>query len=538
MIIMFEFAKIRDKPKMKSIVTHDCVFNEFFLIYCHVPEVKYDIYMSNGDMQYDVTDLDTILKTIVNNAEKRVKSKSCRVLVFVSQINCVIRFFPDAKAIFNKIKDHKIMCLIDDNFEIRDFGSVIDSGVSNIDSMIDWMGVFGRHPSKIKLTLASNAQRAFYNGLTNLCWKDAVENRRFLNKRSDYIGLISGSTSGLQYAKPNCICEIFNNVVSFDKKSAYPSIFVSYDSFPIGRILHTKHYGVKKLFDLIKANVWFQIVCDDLPDFPKQYAIWFKSKRYTTFGINNFDFKIIESLGLKESLFSSLDKVEWQLFYSDEYGYLIDEFREKIVDLYYKKESETNGKMKRFHKKQLEILFGKGIQNDFIETDSDVKRIYSRNGNRYLLPSFSRIAISAVKYELFRAVLDDPFFLVCNTDGIKSLENLPILQAKFDEKNEVILEANKKAGFDGCSIGTWKHEYTADRFIMVSVERYMYEIDSKVSSVVSGVPNEAIVSYTSKEPDPLVWLQKRPQIEFTLEWEYDSANNCYKPIKRPYSFRS
>lgn len=530
---MFEFAKIRDKPKVKSSVTHSNLFSEYFLIFCDISHDSYDIYMSNGDKQYGITDIKDTLKTIINNGQKRLKKGSCRILIFVSQIIVLKRLFPDAVAVKNDLKDSKMMCFIDEYFEIRDFECLIGTGVVSLDSMIEWMGVYDKHPSKLKLSIASNAKSAFFQGISEECWHDVVKNSRYLQTLEDYKGLKSGSAAGFMYVNPDIIGEIIYDVSSFDKKSAYPSVFVNRSDFPIGKIIKRKINKSKKLLDLINADVWFQIATEDLP---VEFSM-FKSKSYNTFGINHLDLKIIDKLGLKNKLFDHLNHHDWTLFYSDAYGYLLDEVREKIVDLYDKKENAVDGSKRTFYKRQIDMLYGKGIQKYYPETDADVKRIYFRNGTSYILPSFSYIAVSAVKYELFMEFLEDDFCVACNTDGFKSLENSNKLWKKFQKNNESIFLQNKLAGFDGCNIGTWEHEYTAERFLMLAINQYAYEVDSKAVYKLSGVPKRAIVPYTSKAPDPLIWLQERPQIEFEESKYYDENEKCYKGIIKTFQFR-
>lgn len=503
------------------------LYADCFVLFLDMERSLYSLAEIDGDVMYDISE-DQLMKeieTIKDMIRKRRKKRKIRLRLYVSQINILINLLVK-KGISYTIRDWKTKAknvhedismplrITTDFFEVVDYECLCRSAPKDIDDMLHFMSLEmgGKTWKSLRRSQASNGARIFYSDIGDSCREDKKFHRRYIDKKSCFDELRSGCMTGYKGVTEDLIAKVLKDVESWDKSSAYPSVFVSYDKFPIGKIVRHKknQWGVLKR--CLRSGQWFQIVITDDTH---------------TMAYNHLDIIFLRKTSGLDFVNRCLESLPWVIYTSTEEGYLLNEFRKKIVDIWSLKEIETDEEKRRFWKLQIDMLFGKGAEKVDFDSDDDMKR-YLASPERYILPHWSRIVVSYLRLEILEALtmIGEERQVAYNTDGIKCFDS----QEVFDILNRRIAEKNALAGFSGCRIGFWKFEYRADKFLQIDKDKYIYEIDGDLHTKIPGIPKDQLIK--AIEGDPFEWFLHPHLMSLDIGWIYDSYSGTYK--KRTY----
>lgn len=353
--------------------------------------------------------------------------------------------------------------------------------------MHKFVSMFG-DPCLVKYTLAHNTvQKFFYTELKNELWEDTKTHRHFYHDLQTYDDMYAGNKAGLLGAADGCYKVEHNNVLMYDKKSAYASIFINGDLFPIGQIRNITaqewKYDVKRIKYFIENRIWFKLLIEadlGLGDFldGNVTALEYNDVCYCV-DLHEVDgWKIIVD-GMKNH--------QYRLYKSDETGYLNEDFRRAEFELYNIKNDCQNPAEKHIYKTQIAMTYGKGLQRHNFRDINDVMRHYKGRGDRYITPEFANHANSRLRYELLRAMYDGQG-IYCDTDGIK-VPDTPENRQLFETYNKNIIEKNSKSGFT-TDIGVWNLEGIADRFCVFADKTYIFTENDELTIKAAGLTEE------------------------------------------------
>jgi len=534
---MFEFLSIRDASPRTHTLSGCKVMRQWIAVYCEPDSARWSVWMSSGDRVDDVStsEMHDILGDIaINKRErlsKRKKDENVRVLCYINRLDfAYIQHDIDFQDTKWGWKDQPYFGTCDD-YVFVDASPLSKDDFTSLDSMIECISSFGTEVYSLKSTQAAASKHAFFKDISDACWEDVKAHKRYMDRSSTYYDMISGSTAGFLNTQSKKCNIILPDVSSFDKSSAYPSKFVQLDCFPLSKPkVYSKDDRVKFLFKLIESGRWFQVVL-----YAKKLPVqmdYFKSKYYETYALNNFDvqFALLNDK-IWDAFIESLDSVKWRLYYADEQGRLLSAFTDKIVEEWNAKESASSKIERTRHKTQIDMLYGKAIQRNDFEADEAVKTYYKYRGDRYILPHWSRLVVSAVKFEVMSIWSRIPKTIASDTDSVKSDANFRQLSCFFDEINDKIRKRNICSGYD-CDIGIWRHEYTADRFLQLTNKQYIYETDGTMHYTLAGFTMPEILQTVDGMTNDEIFnfFKQRPEIPVSQGYTYDWKNDRFSKI--------
>lgn len=533
---MFDFTPIKTARPAKY--KDFKVMRDWLCVFCDIYSSKWSIWMSNGDRKDDLTTEYIIkwLQYIAYNKNKRTKTNA-KIILYINDID-KLQVFGDIETtvhytdLLGDTKSKKIKEIELTDFVVRDAEPLTKETIRSLDEMIDIIASYGLEPYRLKLTQASNAKLDFFRPISKECWQDVVKHERYINKLSTYRDITAGTAAGFLRVEPETTYKILSDVSSFDKSSAYPSKYVNLDIFPTGKIYKCRERKFAKLSELISSGQWFQIVFNDVKI--NEFDFLFKSKYFNSYGINCIEFAYAQRMPkIYKALTDSLNRLDWTLYFSDNQGYLLDSVRYRIVEFYEKKSIASTKSERTQYKMKIDMLYGKSIERDFFTTDKDVRYKYFRKGYNYLLPHWARLVVSSTKLEVFDAYMDDPYSFSADTDSVKSTNDLDTLEHMFFERNKSIFDKNEKAGFSGCKIGTWAHEYTADRFVQFCPKQYIYDVNGEITYKLAGYSKDDIEdALISCECDPIEYLIKNPEMMVTQGIQYNCKTDTFSKVKK------
>lgn len=339
----------------------------------------------------------------------------------------------------------------------------------------------------IKYTLAYQTSKMFYKDIDQELWNEHKKNRHYYYDLQTYQDMYAGRKAGT-LIKRKRETQYYENMIAYDKKSAYPSVFVNDNMFPIGRIKRVGNNDPE--FDLqwilynISKNKWIKVVFDGEQEGLEK---WYDEESDKT-ALEYWNLFACHRIGLWDFFEIAMRTAKYRLYNCNNTGYLCDAFRSKIVELYNIKETYPKNSAARFMAKtQLDMLFGKGLQRKDFRNISDVQNYYRGKGKRYLTPELSMHCIARLEYEIFDAYGKNKG-VYCDTDGVK-MSDTEVVRAYFATKNKEIVEKNRMAGFDDCTIGIWDCEGHIDRCIIFTAKSYITEQDGVLDCTLAGVPN-------------------------------------------------
>lgn len=464
--------------------------------------VYFDI-LNNKTEIYDGTTVNTI-----NGADFEQYITGKNALCFVSSVKIVEQLYPNGKVASKRlIKVNKSV----DDIEYSCNGIVYRSmaallGNNSADGLLEMYGgtsvtkafetyltKFNEKPEKVRYTLAKQVVDLFYSDIKDKLWRETYdEHRHIITSMQIYDDMLAANKSGML---SDVYKKYFDNMGMWDISSAYPSVMVSDDKFPIGRVISiggNVKYKLSKLIKALKSKEWCKIVFDG------------KIDGFDTFYDDVVDKTALEyydllSCNCTKQLTDILNKIDdnTRVYICRETGYLSDIFRQKIIKLYNEKSKQKKGTFERFiTKTELDMLYGKAIQTRNFTEFWQVKRYYQGRGDHYLTPEMGNHCSAKIRYIMLKAMYET-CGNYCDTDGIKSPyteENIKY----FEEQNKIIMENNAKAGFPDCKIGTWDFEGKADQLLIFAPKCYVYNIDGKFEYKIAGVNVKDLKAATDK----------------------------------------
>lgn len=545
------FAKKEDKLYAKDLIT----------LHSDPVTAEWEVYI-NGEVTAGITYplLFSFLDDLSEASRARKKSDfakdSTRLIIFADRLmilECMIEDMckVQTSARFDAHINHDVTFEITtDKIQFRNWETLANDRVQNLrvlypglrdcEVMAEAIRSFASPAYKVRYSLAHMTQKEFYKpilgevrserGCTNWESLDCFENAN----RGSRAGLYKHFSAGSE------LCwKMHRNVQSFDKKSAYPSVFVNNDHFPLGRAAQHRTKKMQWLYRCLERDTWFKIVIRT--DFPFRtiFSTW-KTTGENSYAFEYYDYKSLCYLGLENRFRQWLitHDDEWVIITSEGTGYLSDAFRRRIIELYNMKNAidDKTDPNRRKYKTMIDMIFGKGIQRRNYTNLSELNDYFFRHSDVVLMPHQSMHAISAVKYELLwlNSFADDGEVIAYDTDGIKYAEGADT--SHIDELNRQIMDQNRRAGFPETDIGLWAHEYTASRFVQFKTKCYAYEAGGKYHWKIAGVHKQELERFLSEiDGDPLDFILQNGAV-FTVpsNYIYDPKNKIFLPTSNEY----
>lgn len=325
-------------------------------------------------------------------------------------------------------------------------------------------------PEKVRWSLARvSMQRLLEPIKDTLVYERKKNNNIYYTKEAYDTAMIANKSGLLSRAQL-----IAYNVHCFDLQSAYPSVMVNDDGFPIGKTVTAKIKTFDRLYTQIRKRLdkkeWFKIVFDGgIEGF---YDFYDRDKKKTGMSIDNIRETMIDKRydRLIENLKNLIESgVEIILETNNKTGYLAKEFRDSIIALYNDKKILDKDSFERFYKKRMiNCIYGKGVQEYYFESLSEIKRHF-KYGNTYLTPEQSLHCLDKIRLYLKTAIVNNNT-VYYDTDGIKVINE--DCMDFFEKFNEMILKKNIAAGYDS-DIGTWDYEGMFDELIVYGAKCYI-----------------------------------------------------------------
>ena len=467
---------------------------------------------------------------------------SARTVCFVPSVKMIRLIYPGGETSgeeYFKNNDSDILFYKYGNCEFRSFGALIGmQSTKKLKEMYpeyDYAVAMYKYlcnlgdPAKIKYTLAYQAKKMFYQDIKGDLWEERKEKKKYYWDEQTYWDMYSGTKSGMlshYYSK------YIEDVLMFDIRSAYQSVMINDDKFPIGKIVKIDcknvEYKIMKIRKYLNTGKWFKVVFDGKIN---DFARYFDSRTGKT-GVEYYNFKVLEISDCMEEFINLLREKDFCLYYSKEDGYINDLVRDKVAQLYNKKQELKKDSFERYiTKTEGETIYGKGIQYREFKNLYDIQDHYKGRGENYFTPEMSLHCAAKIEYEMSKAVIntDSEYF---DTDGIKVANNQKAIDY-FNSENQRIRELNKKAGYD-IDIGTWKFEGKADRMLIFSPKIYIYECNGEIEFKAAGVDNDYKDRVlNSIKGDKIMFLRIHGFPTMTRRYKYEAGEftEVYMPGK-------
>lgn len=340
---------------------------------------------------------------------------------------------------------------------------------------------------KAKYTLAYYAKRDFYEPIKDELWEITKKNKNYYYSIEHYNDLRCGNKAGL-LTKGNIYAE---NVAKRDIKSAYPSVLVTDDKFPVGYVTAScvSCDNVKvRIKRHLRSGNWFKIVfAQKLDNFSDLY-----DEEYKKTALEYYDILDCIEEGTIDELFDSIN-VNVMLYTTQKTDYLPKVFRDRVVELFKEKESLDKDSVEYyFCKTKINIIYGKGMQSYDFETIHDIQDHYRGRGDNYLKPEMSLHCTAKIRYEMNKAIRaigkDNDYYH--DTDGL-AFNNTAKNKEYFENENKKILDSIEKAGYSrDLKLGIWADEGEYDEVLVVGSKQYILRNDNDFTVTMCGITPE------------------------------------------------
>lgn len=385
-------------------------------------------------------------------------------------------------------------CAVSDSFEFRNLDPILDDYKKTChccDDVYETIGSFGIPLYKIVWSVGHLTKKSFYDhDLRETLWQDTVDNNRFFHDMQTYLDMFAGSSSGFLWLEEELKGCIFDDVSSYDIKSAYAWALAVLDKYPLTIPIKTRK--ISDLYKAIEKDKWFLIVVRGVK-LPSKYDYWMSKYddgdpiESLSYAFNYYDYQTMCLFDY--DIENVLIDGHYTIYTAKKCGRLHDAYRDRIVNYYNFKESieDKEDPNRKYAKKQLELLYGKPLQWHNFSDIKEVQAFYRHRGDNYVLPHWSKLAISAIKYRLMRVWKEDERCIYADTDGVKSTSDPNKLWDYFAQLNYNIVKMNADAGYENLSMGLWDYEYTANRFVYVNKKQYAYEVGEEITTKITGI---------------------------------------------------
>ena len=605
----------KGKRKVVSYIQHIDVFRHKCFLLANLSENTGEIFLCGLKVELNLANAIDFLNTLafdkVQHSTKEKRRENARLLVFCNELDCLKALIRSRCGEADPIGEKErfgmrhINYLMTHNLIFANFNVLSNSSADRVHQMIgketklescvalleemssDW--------TKIRWSLAHKAQQDFYRPISSRIWNETKHHPTmdlkwwYLNI-DIYRHMFAGSAAGLlarfDGKNRSLARKVKHDVLSFDKSSAYPSVFVSDDKFPLGLITEERENKAAKIIECSRSGRWFKITIDT-PDLIPE-LLMFRSVDDSGYGIEYYDYLILKRQGRLDALFRQLNEHydEFHLYTSDYTSYLSDTFRLAILKAFSRKAEITDRSDPRryYIKTQIDMLFGKGLQKIPAETTRELNKVFRGRGDKYLRPEHSMHAVARVRYELYNIVTDifqrGGEVIAFDTDGFKAVDGEVVrdvvLEANQRERSRleraldisgeleiledaVCIEWNDKPIRDldpenvlirehlrqylECGIGTWDMEYRAQIFIQIGTKQYIW-IDAatgKLESKTAGISKldfwRAMNGIGKQDEDLFEYLAEN-KIEFQRKRGYifDPDDEAYDEVREVVEF--
>lgn len=461
---------------------------------------------------------------------------SQKSVVFDSHLHIICRLYLGG----SKMKESgDPLTYIYGNTEFRSFGALFkDQNVKLLTDLypetpisiamckfIDRLG----SPNKVKYTLAYYAKMFFYEDIKEELWEDTKANKHYFYDIKTYKDMMCGNKAGVLRKPQRSIYA--ENILMFDKRSAYPSALVNDDCYPIGKIVEVKNSTLKNTYYWIGRKMekreWFKIIIDTDDEFISKELYFDDVQNKFGFDYSDIVFMYNNDIESFKNVFKAMNKYPYRVYKTQKTGYLNKAFRERIIETYNNKQKLEKGTFERWmNKTMLNMVYGKGLQDYGFTDIRAVVDHYKGRGDNYLTPEMSNHCNAVVRNEILSALMffgEDAVYY--DTDGTEVRES-PKAYEYFEKRNQEIIEANRKAGFNS-DIGTWDFDGKADKFIAIRAKMYAYEKNGELTLKLAGLGNKEkkLIDIKSVEQ-----LREEGLIYATKSWNVDTTTKmtrCY-----------
>lgn len=495
-------------------------------------------------------------------------SKACpKLVVFVNGLNAfrvaALERYPDAeeKGLKRQGKDTLRLQIETSRFIFRNFDSLANSAPRKVAEMFGTVNILeamcklldllaeGKPWPRLRWSLAYQAKKAFYKDMRGELWEWMKEHKVLFRTLEHYKDMFAGSKSGflLLYATAEHkekLRTMFHNAESWDKKSAYPSVFISDEFFPIGAPVRITKEKVKLLKECITGRKWFKIVVESkkrIPEFDLFEGTPEAGER--RYGIEVYDWRTLTELldvpvnRIKEIL----NGTYWKLYIVPETGMLPECFRRKIVQCYEEKNAiqDKSDPYRFMLKTMIDMIYGKPLQYKGFKSIRQVNRFYIGRGENFLMPQHSMHAVSAVRYEIMKvikAIGSD--CIKWDTDGIVCKRgNARVI---FEAINEEIRAKNKLAfGYISpieTDCGVWDYE-GCGAFMPLSAKSYLFRPEGgKLVFKHCGIQDRDVKQYLAEiEEDVFEHFKTEKEIQARAGFLYYLSVHKYKRLYNAFT---
>lgn len=492
--------------------------------------------------------------------------KNCPKLVcFVNGLNAfrvaALQRYPDAqeKGMKRQGKETLRLEIITDRFVFRSYDALANGAPHKAAEMFGTVNLLeamaklldelaqGEPWPRLKWSLAYQAKRRFYAPIRAQLWEWMKEKNALFKSLEHYADMFAGSKSGflLLYATAKHkkkLRQVFDGCECWDKKSAYPAVFLSDGYFPIGEIYKICQGKAEELKNAIKESRWFKIVIETKKRIPElELFEGTPDKGERRYGIEFYDWKVLTEL-LKvptKRIEEILNSSYWKLYISAETAYLPLCFRDRLLQCYEEKNAikDKSSPYRFMLKTMIDMIYGKPLQYHGFGSIKQVNRFYIGRGENFLMPQHSMHAVSAVRYEIMKVIstLQDDC-IKWDTDGIvckagKARELLEEINEQIKQRNAQAFSWKKET-----DCGIWDYEGTGS-FMPISAKSYIFKPECKPEVFKHcGISDRDIKEYMQDVSEPaIIHFQQPREIQARAGYIYYSQVHKYKRMINPFT---
>lgn len=477
---------------------------EVYYVYMNPDENTTEVF-HNGEIEY----LDTF--NVI-----QALPVSTDAIVFVNRLEAFKMFFPggtDSYGASNRLNVTETLGYKYGEMQLRSFTALIGNESESLlkeiypdlpmsVAMCEYVNNLGS-PISVRYTQAYHAKKRFFDPIKDELWQETKKHAHYYFDLETYNDMMVGNKGGMICRDEAKYCE---DVLMYDKKSAYPSYFLNDKYFPIGTITKSKENNkyniIQDVISSMNNRNWCKLVFDGMID---GFELFYDYRANKT-GIEFWDLFSIDILGQFNDLCNLIISKDVRLYTTRETNYTAKAFRDRIYEKYNEKNVMKKGTFARhLCKTEIDMIFGKGIQQYNFESKEQIRKHYSGRGENYVTPEMSNHVIAAMRYDMICAMMCNEH-VYYDTDGIKVKDNITA-RTYFEQQNVKIIEKNRKSGYDS-DIGIWDFEGNAERFIVFVPKIYAFECEGNLTLKHAGMPRkEANMIIDSIQGDKMEYIR-------------------------------